>query len=85
MGTKPKKEADDIRVLGLSNYYCKLLSPLLTEYGMDRSTGKARPLKEMGQEEGIFDCSVFGDRAFMIDPEHMDVRGYAYIQIYNAV
>ncbi|KAJ8017568.1 hypothetical protein HOLleu_44929 [Holothuria leucospilota] len=40
----PKKTADSVKVLGLSNYHCKLLSPLLTRYGMDKQ-GKAVPLR----------------------------------------
>lgn len=71
----PKKCTDLIKVLGLSNYHCKLLSPFLTYYGMDRHTGKARLLKEMNQGD-IFDCAVLGDRAFVIDPEHIDVIDY---------
>ena len=72
---KPQKGAESIKVLGLSNYVCKLLSPILTRYGMDKQTGKALLLTEMGQPE-IFDCGVLGDRAFLIDPEHLSVVGY---------
>ena len=31
---KPKKGPDNVKVLGLSNYVCKLVSPILTSYGM---------------------------------------------------
>ncbi|XP_060561991.1 deubiquitinating protein VCPIP1-like isoform X2 [Ruditapes philippinarum] len=72
---KPKKGADNVKVLGLSNYVCKLISPILTYYGMDKETGKAKKLSEMGKGE-IFDVSILGDRAFLIEEEHLDVIGY---------
>lgn len=72
---KPKKGADSVKVLGISNYQCKLLSPLLTKYGMDKKTGEAKLLVEMGQGE-MFDCGILGSRAFMIEPEHIEVTGY---------
>ncbi|KAL3842550.1 hypothetical protein ACJMK2_020546 [Sinanodonta woodiana] len=73
---RPKKGTDNIKVLGLSNYVCKLISPILTTYGMDRKTGKAKLLKEMGQNE-IFDCGkILGDRAFLIEEENLGVIGY---------
>lgn len=71
----PKHGEDTIKVRGLSNYHCKLVSPLLTTYGMDKQSGKARPLSEMGAG-AHFDCSVLGGRAFRIDPELVDVAGY---------
>ncbi|XP_006006858.1 deubiquitinating protein VCPIP1 [Latimeria chalumnae] len=71
----PKKSSELVKVMGLSNYHCKLLSPILTRYGMDRQTGKAKLLKEMNQGE-IFDCSLLGDRAFLIEPEHVLTVGY---------
>ncbi|XP_041365436.1 deubiquitinating protein VCPIP1-like isoform X2 [Gigantopelta aegis] len=72
---KPQKGPESVKVLGLSNYVCKLLSPILTKHGMDKQTGKAMLLTAMGQPE-IFDCGVLGDRAFLIDPEHLSVVGY---------
>ena len=72
---KPKKGAENVKVLGLSNYVCKLISPILTYYGMDRESGKAKKLKEMGKGE-IFDVSILGDRAFVIEEEHLNVNGY---------
>ena len=65
----------NLQVHGLSNYKSKLLSPLLSEYGMDKTTGRAKLLTEMGQPP-IFDCGVLCDRAFRIDPEHIDIAGY---------
>ncbi|KAI8501465.1 Deubiquitinating protein VCIP135 [Branchiostoma belcheri] len=73
--TKPKKGADTVRVLGLSNYQCKLLSPLLTHYGMDKQSGKAKRLRDMNQPD-TFDCVLLGDRAFQIAPEHVEIVGY---------
>lgn len=72
---KPKKGADNVKVVGLSNYVCKLISPILTYYGMDKETGKAKLLSEMGKGE-VFDVSILGDRAFLIEEDHLDVVGY---------
>ncbi|XP_032815417.1 deubiquitinating protein VCPIP1 isoform X2 [Petromyzon marinus] len=63
------------RVDGLCNYQCKLLSPILTAHGMDRATGRARLLSDMGQGS-TFDCAVLGDRGFRIEPENLAVEGY---------
>lgn len=64
-----------LQVLGLSNYMCKLLSPVLSRYGMDRQTGRAKLLTEMGQGE-IFDCGNLSDRAFLLDSEHVNIEGF---------
>lgn len=65
---------------------------------MDKKTGRARLLTNLNQGE-TFDCSVLGDRCFLIDPEHIEVVGYgrdisgsvnyladtfATIKVYNA-
>uniref|UniRef100_A0A3Q3GFR1 Deubiquitinating protein VCPIP1 n=1 Tax=Labrus bergylta TaxID=56723 RepID=A0A3Q3GFR1_9LABR len=71
----PKKGTELVKVMGLSNYHCKLLSPVLTRYGMDKQTGKAKLLREMNQGE-MFDCSLLGDRAFLIEPDHVSTMGY---------
>lgn len=71
----PKKGTELVKVMGLSNYHCKLLSPVLTRYGMDKQTGQAKLLKDMNQGD-IFDCSLLGDRAFLIEPEHVSTVGY---------
>ncbi|KAM6920254.1 deubiquitinating protein VCPIP1 [Lycodopsis pacificus] len=71
----PKKGTELVKVMGLSNYHCKLLSPVLTRYGMDKQTGKAKLLRDMNQGE-MFDCSLLGDRAFLIEPEHVSTMGY---------
>ncbi|XP_074660293.1 deubiquitinating protein VCPIP1-like [Tubulanus polymorphus] len=73
--TKPKKGVESVKVLGLSNYQCKLLSPFFTTYGVDKQTGTARLLREMGQGE-MFDCAVLGNRAFQIDAEHVSTVGF---------
>lgn len=73
---KPKRGADNVKVLGLSNYVCKLISPILTYYGFNRNTGKAQQLTEMGQGE-MFDCGKsLADRAFLIEEENLSVVGY---------
>ncbi|XP_076471007.1 deubiquitinating protein VCPIP1-like isoform X2 [Babylonia areolata] len=74
-GVKPEPGTDNVKVHGLSNYLCKLLSHLLSRYGMDKASGRAKLLTEMGQPE-IFDCGVLCDFAFHIDPEHLNVTGY---------
>ncbi|KAG7488605.1 hypothetical protein MATL_G00035480 [Megalops atlanticus] len=71
----PKKGTELVKVMGLSNYHCKLLSPILTRYGMDKQTGKAKLLVEMNQGD-MFDCSLLGDRAFLIEQEHVCTVGY---------
>ena len=78
----PKKTADSVKVLGLSNYHCKLLSPLLTYYGMDKQD-RAKPLREVNQKD-VFDCSILGSRAFLIQPEHIGIMGYGRDQTGSA-
>ena len=69
------KGSELVKVKGYSNYHCKLLSPLFTAYGMDKHTGKAKLLKEMGQAE-TFDCSILGDRVFQLEQEYLETTGY---------
>ncbi|KAG8192124.1 hypothetical protein JTE90_027771 [Oedothorax gibbosus] len=71
----PKRGHDMVKVLGFSNYYCKLLSPFLTTYGMERSTGQPKLLTDMGRGD-IFDCSSLSSRAFLIDPKHISIPGF---------
>lgn len=71
----PKKGTELVKVMGLSNYHCKLLSPVLTRYGMDKQSGKAKLLRDMNQGD-IFDCALLGDRAFLIEPDHVSTMGY---------
>jgi len=71
----PKKGTELVKVMGLSNYHCKLLSPVLTRYGMDKQTGKAKLLRDMSQGD-MFDCSLLGDRAFLIEPDLVSTVGY---------
>ncbi|CAL1543504.1 unnamed protein product, partial [Lymnaea stagnalis] len=72
---KPNIDQVSLKVNGLSNYLCAILSPLLTDYGMDKATGRAKLLTEMGKGQ-IFDCAQLGDRAFLIEPEHLSMPGY---------
>ncbi|KAM8839277.1 LOW QUALITY PROTEIN: deubiquitinating protein VCPIP1 [Synchiropus picturatus] len=71
----PKKGTELVKVMGLSNYHCKLLSPVLTRYGMDKQTGQAKLLRDMNQGE-MFDCALLGDRAFLIEVDHVGTMGY---------
>ena len=47
----------------------------MTIYGMEKQTGKAKLLSEMGQNK-TFDCGILADRAFLIQPEHMEIDGF---------
>ncbi len=69
-----KKTPELVKVKGISNYQCKLLSPLLTLYGMDK-TDKAKRLEDMGTGK-TFDCGKLASRAFAIDKVHFKVVGY---------
>lgn len=73
---KPKKGADNVKVLGLSNYVCKIVSPILTRYGMDKNTGRAKLLTELGQPAELNCGKILGDRAFLIEEENLDIIGY---------
>ena len=71
-----KKPPDLVKVKGISNYQCKLLSPLLTVYGMDKSDPpKPKTLKELKLGE-VFDCCKFANRVFAIDEAQLNVTGY---------
>lgn len=73
MGKKTAPEL--VQVRGISNYQCKLLSPLLTTHGRDGKTDSAKPLTELGMGE-TFDCSKFATRAFSIEENQLDTVGY---------
>ena len=73
--TTTKKAPDLVQVRGISNYQCKLLSPLLTTHGRDSKTDSAKPLTELGMGER-FDCSKFAMRAFSIEETQLDTVGY---------
>ena len=70
-----KKVPELVQVRGISNYQCKLLSPLLTTFGRDKETGLARPLTELGMGDS-FDCSKFAPRAFSIEEAQLETSGY---------
>lgn len=70
-----KKKVEQERIKGLSNYCCKLISPLLTKYGLDKKTHEVKLLRTMGQGE-TFDCSHLCNRAFMIEPENLHIAEY---------
>lgn len=73
-GTPVKPEPPITKVHGLSTYHCKLLSPLLTLYGIDKM-GRAKTIHEL-KNCAIFDCSWLGDRSFTIEPDYIDLPGY---------
>jgi len=70
-----KTNCESIKVKGLSNYTSKLVSPLLTKYGLEKNTQKIKLLSEMGQGQ-TFDCSHLSDRAFLIEEENLLIAGY---------
>ena len=70
-----KTPSDLVRVRGISNYQCKLLSPLLTTHGMDSKTESAKPLTELGMSQ-TFNCSKFATRAFSIEESQLETGGY---------
>ena len=67
-------KAEMMKVKGISHYQCKLLSHLLTTYGMDKN-GKPKLLKELGPSES-FDCSKLAKYAFTIEESHLNQAGY---------
>ncbi len=70
-----RKTPELVMVKGISNYQCKLLSPLLTTHGMDSKSDCAKPLKDLGMA-ATFDCSKLSTRAFAIEESHLDTIGY---------
>lgn len=70
-----KKTPELVKVKGISNYQCKLLSPLLTSHGMDSKSDRAKPLRELGMGD-TFDCSKLSSRAFLIEEFHLNTIGY---------
>lgn len=69
-----KKSAEKVKVKGVSNYQCKLVSPLLSTHGMDKNSNPC-PLQELGMGE-VFDCSKLANRSFAIEEAHLSVLGY---------
>ena len=73
--TSRKNAPELVQVRGISNYQCKLLSPLLTTHGRDGRTDSAKPLTELGMG-ATFDCSKFATRAFTIEEGQLETAGY---------
>lgn len=69
-----KKTAEQVKVKGVSNSQCKLLSPLLSTYGMGKNDQPCT-LQELGVGE-VFDCSKLSNRSFAIEETHLQVLGY---------
>lgn len=74
MSGPERKTSELVKVKGISNYQCKLLSPLLTEYGMDKSD-QPKTLKELGHGD-IFDCSKLSKWVFSIEESFLETVGY---------
>nr|CAB3267604.1 deubiquitinating protein VCIP135-like [Phallusia mammillata] len=71
----PHKGTEFVKVNGLSNFQCKLLSPLLTLYGMDKE-GRPRLLTDLGHSEIINCGKLIGNRTFQISSHHTNINGY---------
>ena len=74
MYSSHKKSAEQVKVKGISNSQCKLLSPLLSVYGMGKND-QPSTLKDLGIGE-MFDCSKLANRSFAIEEAHLHVLGY---------
>ena len=72
--TSVKKTAEQVRVNGVSNFQCKLLSPLLSTYGMGKDDQPYR-LRDRNMGE-VFDCSKLAHRSFSVEEHHLQVLGY---------
>lgn len=70
-----KRTPELVKVKGISNYQCKLLSQLLTTHGMDSKTERAKPLRELGMGD-TFDCSKLANRVFAIEENQLNTMGY---------
>lgn len=72
-----RKDSEAVKVNGLSNYQCRLVSELLTRFGLDKTTGKAKLLKDLlPDKREAFDCSKLANHAFTISEEHLNTNGY---------
>ena len=69
-----RKTAEQIKVSGVSNFQCKLLSPLLSTYGMGKEDQPCS-LQDLGLAH-TFDCSKLANRSFCIEERHLQVLGY---------
>jgi len=74
MYSTSKKTAEQVKVKGVSNFQCKLLSPLLSIYGMGKNDQPCS-LKDLGVGE-VFDCSKLSSRSFAIEEGCLQVLGY---------
>ena len=72
-----QKPIELIKVNGISNFQCVLVSPLLSNYGMNRG-GQAELLGKdrVVDQSDILDCAkLFSTRAFLIEPDHIEISG----------
>ncbi|XP_037091413.1 deubiquitinating protein VCIP135-like [Pollicipes pollicipes] len=72
---RASKGPENVKVLGSSNYHCKLLSPLLSTYGLEKSSGRARSLRELTGQPA-FQCSVLAPYSFQLDSQLLETPGY---------
>lgn len=68
------RKAEMVKVKGISHYQCKLLSHLLTTYGMDKHS-QPRLLKDLGASDR-FDCSKLSRYGFTIEEAYLNQPGY---------
>lgn len=72
-----QKPIELIKVNGISNFQCVLISPLLSHYGMNRE-GQAELLGKdrIVEESDFLDCAkIFSSRTFLIDKDHIEISG----------
>ncbi|KAJ9583240.1 hypothetical protein L9F63_022411, partial [Diploptera punctata] len=72
------KRQNLIKVNGLSNFHSKMISHLLTFYGMD--TPEVKPLSEI-TEGSAFDCSTLAEKCFTIRREQLQISGYGWDEL----
>ncbi|KAI6647342.1 Deubiquitinating protein [Oopsacas minuta] len=73
-----QKPIELIKVNGISNFQCVLISPLLSHYGMNRG-GQAELLGKdrVVDQSDFLDCAkIFSSRAFLIEKDHLGISGY---------
>ena len=78
-----QKPIELIKVNGISNFQCVLVSPLLSHYGMNRG-GQAEILGKdrVVDQSDILDCAkIFSTRAFLIEQDHIDISGELIMHI----
>lgn len=80
-----RKGVEWIRVYGMSPFYCKLISPMFTLYGINNDGDVVR---WSDLPVGQFNCKNLAEYAFEIEESKLITRGYdihSYIYLLNGV